>query len=318
MRKEGIILLKSGTSHRYFPVDDNVFATGFYLTGAGSERVGRGQPYPLPSHPDMYEFSWDTGRVLPEYQLVYIDRGKGVFESHETGKVKIHAGMAMLLLPNVWHRYRPNSTTGWNEYWISFNGQIPHIWQHAGVIDPASAVRQVYRRKTLANGMESIVQATVAESSDSFGPSFAALALLAGLFSRHEGGVTPQRRSSGAGKTPSSDDAVTNAALAIIWNYSHQDLSVSDIARQLGIARRTLERRFWAARSRTVLEELTVCRLARAQRMLRETQLPIKQIAYLAGFSSPTHLPTVFRRELNMSPQQFRTRPVNAAIKTAK
>ena len=148
------MFLKSGTSHGYFPVDDNVFTVGFYLTGAGVEHVEPHETYPLPSHPDMYEFSWNTGRVLPEYQLVYIGRGEGVFESRETGLVNIQGGMAMLLLPNVWHRYRPKPKTGWDEHWISFNGQIPHVWQQAGLLDPASAVWQTSRAKALANGMK--------------------------------------------------------------------------------------------------------------------------------------------------------------------
>lgn len=310
------MFLKSGTSHGYFPVDDNVFTVGFYLTGAGAEHVEPHETYPLPSHPDMYEFSWNTGRVLPEYQLVYIGRGEGVFESRETGLVNIQGGMAMLLLPNVWHRYRPKPKTGWDEHWISFNGQIPHIWQQAGLLDPASAIWQTSRTKALANGMKQIVKTAIAKTGDPFAASCAALALLAGLFGSDAKYFVPLIRRAGASKVPCSDDAVTHAALRIIWNYSHRHLSVSDIARQLGIARRTLERRFLAARKRTVLEELTACRLARAQRMLRETHLPIKHIAYAAGFSSPTHLPTVFQRELNMTPQQYRAGAVDTAIRT--
>ena len=92
---------------------------------------------------------------------------------------------------------------------------------------------------------------------------------------------------------------------------------------RLRIQRRTLARHFLSLRGCNVLEELTACRLARAQRMLRETRLPIKRIAYAAGFSSPTDLgacpsnrnpghyldrllAVVFRRELHTTPQQYR------------
>ncbi len=91
-----------------------------------------------------------------------------------------------------------------------------------------------------------------------------------------------------------------------VWNQSHRNLSVHDIARELGIQRRTLSRHFLSARGRNVLEELTACRVARAQRMLRGTRLPVKRIAYAAGFSSPTHLAVVFRRELGTTPQEYR------------
>ncbi len=305
------MLLKNDTTHGYFPVSDAVFATGFYLTGAGVERVGPNQAYPLTSHPDMYEFSWNTGRVLPEYQVVIIHSGEGEFESHETGLVRIHAGMAMLLLPDVWHRYRPNPKTGWEEFWISFNGQIPHIWQQAGVISPHSAVRNIVHTKLLVKNMEKIVESAVKSPGDGYAASFSALGVLAGILGRDTSAVAtnitrPARAEAKA--AAQSDDPVANAALGIIWNYSHQNLSVGRIARQLGVTRRKLERRFLAACNRTVLQELTACRLSRAQRMLRETHLPIKYIATAVGFSSPTHLPTVFRRELKITPRQYRAR----------
>jgi hypothetical protein len=64
---------KSDKLHSYFPVNEEAITIGLYITGVGTEHVGANQPYPNPSHPDMYEFSWNIGRVLPEYQLVYID-----------------------------------------------------------------------------------------------------------------------------------------------------------------------------------------------------------------------------------------------------
>ena len=303
------MLLKNDTTHGYFPVSDAVFATGFYLTGAGVERVGPNQSYPLSSHPDMYEFSWNTGRVLPEYQMVLIHSGEGEFESQETGLVQIHAGMAMLLIPDVWHRYRPNPKTGWEEFWISFNGQLPHIWQQAGVISPHSAVRSIAHAKSLVKKLEKIVESAVKNPADGYAASFSALAILAGILGRDASAAAaavsrPARAE--AGSPAPSDDAVANAALGVIWNYSHQNLSVGRIADQIGVTRRKLERRFLAACNRTVLQELTACRISRAQRMLRETHLPIKYIATAVGFSSPTHLPTVFRRELKTTPRQYR------------
>lgn len=153
------MIYKSDTIHGYFPVSDHDLAIGFYLTGAGTERVGCHQPYPLPSHPKMYEFSWESGRVLPEYQFVYISSGRGEFESHQSGPVAIRAGMAMLLMPDVWHRYRPDVKTGWTEYWVSFNGALPHFWQKAGLISPANPLLHIVRRKALNRKLKRIIQA---------------------------------------------------------------------------------------------------------------------------------------------------------------
>ncbi len=301
------------TTHGYFPVDDQVLATGFYLTGAGRERIGPHQHYPLPNHPDMYEFSWNTGRVLPEYQLVHIACGSGEFESRETGPVRIQSGMAMILMPDVWHRYRPDSKTGWEEYWISFNGQLPHLWQQAGVITPATAVWRVRRSKPMVKQLEHIVRIAAERSRDGLSPSFSALAILAGLFGQStqagpitENGVEQSSQAPRSNDAPRPNDPVVQAALGIIWNYSHRNLSVSQIAERIGVTRRKLERHFAAARNSSVLEELTTCRLLRAQRMLRETHLPIKYIARAAGFTSPEYMATVFGRQLHTTPRLCR------------
>ena len=131
--------MKSDTSFGYFPVNPTAIATGFYLTGAGVERIAPHASYPLPDHPEMYQFSWKTGRVLPEYQWVFLSSGHGEFESRETGGVHVQAGSALILLPDVWHRYRPKPHTGWTVYWLSFNGQVPHFWQQAGLLTPLCA-----------------------------------------------------------------------------------------------------------------------------------------------------------------------------------
>ena len=37
-----------------------------------------------------------------------------------------------LLFPGEWHTYKPDKNTGWNEYWIGFNGRIIDDWMNNG------------------------------------------------------------------------------------------------------------------------------------------------------------------------------------------
>ncbi|MGC9260257.1 MAG: helix-turn-helix domain-containing protein [Phycisphaerae bacterium] len=302
------MLTKSDTACGYFPVSDQAVSSGFYLTGAGVEHIKPGAPYPLPSHPDMYEFSWNIGRVLPEYQLIYVLTGAGEFESRETGLVKISPGTAMLLLPDVWHRYRPDPRIGWSDYWISFNGAIAHRWQQSGLLTPESAVvPHALHGRASVEILWNLVRAAMESSENPTATSLTALALLAGMLSESEIRHAP---TAGNNKQPSPSllhgDTLVRRALEVIWNHSHRNISSDRIAGQLGVTRRTLERHFALCHSRTVLEELTACRLARAKLMLRGTHLSIKRIAYATGFASVTHLGVVFRRKLNTTPAQYR------------
>ena len=68
--------------------------------------------HPDGNHPSRYPFSWDLGRKLDEYQLVYIASGAGVFEAERVGTVRVIPGTVFLLFPGVWHRYKPDLASG--------------------------------------------------------------------------------------------------------------------------------------------------------------------------------------------------------------
>jgi transcriptional regulator GlxA family with amidase domain len=82
-------------------------------------------------------------------------------------------------------------------------------------------------------------------------------------------------------------------------------LGVAEVAEQLGVSRRSLERAF-AAAGLGVLEEITRCRLNRAERLLRETQLSVQHIASLAGFGTVEQMRLRFHACHGCSPATFR------------
>jgi hypothetical protein len=79
-------------SFRYLPITPRTMRWGLYLTGCGHLCVPAHGPHPPRDHPNLYQFTWDRGRVLPEYQAVYLLQGKGTFESAPSGRRTIAAG----------------------------------------------------------------------------------------------------------------------------------------------------------------------------------------------------------------------------------
>ncbi len=106
---------------RYLPVSRRDERWGLYVTTAGQSRIPPQAAYPPSLHPRNYNFDWQHGRVLMDHQVVYISRGRGWFESHGTGRRRIESGDAFLLFPGLWHRYRPDRQTGWDEHWVGFS-----------------------------------------------------------------------------------------------------------------------------------------------------------------------------------------------------
>ena len=81
---------------------------------------------------------------------------------------------------------------------------------------------------------------------------------------------------------------------------------LSEVAARVGVGRRTLERAFAAAGSSTVLDEITRCRINRAERLLRETRLPVRQVARLAGFGTDEQMRLRFMERHGRPPAAWR------------
>src|SRR4051794_29443695 len=97
---------------RYVNVSPTDKLWGLYVRNAGTTHVLPGNLYLPKSDPIGDFFTWEDGRVLPDFQIVYITKGAGTFESgtgatksRRTQHRKIAAGSIFILFPGIWHRY---------------------------------------------------------------------------------------------------------------------------------------------------------------------------------------------------------------------
>ena len=98
---------------------------------------------PLVGHPESYYFNPDDGRILDNYQIVYISRGQGscVFQNGE--KLMLSMGTLLIIPPYTWHSYSPDKETGWHEYWIGLRGLDVDNWFHNGCLDMVKRVLDI-------------------------------------------------------------------------------------------------------------------------------------------------------------------------------
>ena len=102
-----------------------------------------------------------------------------------------------------------------------------------------------------------------------------------------------------------SDPDVSNA-LALIRANVGRRFRVTDIADNLGVPRRTLERKFHRELSTGIQDEIRRSRVEQAQMLLRETDMTLRAIAAKCGFANLTRLGVVFRRYTGTSPAVYR------------
>lgn len=113
-----------GVEFKYLIVNDMDQKYGLWVNTVGFQSIQPNSPYPLKDHPTGYFFNAQKGRILREYQLVYITKGRGVFSSETTPEKQVCKGRLMVLFPGQWHTYYPYVQTGWNEYYIGFEGAV--------------------------------------------------------------------------------------------------------------------------------------------------------------------------------------------------
>ncbi len=104
------------------------------------------------------------------------------------------------------------------------------------------------------------------------------------------------------------DDAEVVAAVRSIREHTGRPLRVADVILEVSIGRRSLERRFRKALGHGVAQEIRRTQMARAKRLLAETDLKVSAIAQQSGFYDARHMALVFRKELGMSASAFRQR----------
>ncbi|MHC4873339.1 MAG: helix-turn-helix transcriptional regulator [Planctomycetota bacterium] len=88
-------------------------------------------------------------------------------------------------------------------------------------------------------------------------------------------------------------------------NYQ-SNISIKSIAEEFSISYSQLRRLFSKATSITLSEYLRETRISNAQKMLLETDLPLKQIAHQTGFEDEFHFMRVFKKSTGITAGKFR------------
>lgn len=102
--------------------------------------------------------------------------------------------------------------------------------------------------------------------------------------------------------------AETRAKHMVAFIHAHyaENITIDDIAASANISRSECFRTFHARIHQKPIEYLIECRIANAQRMLRETNLPITDIASACGFNHSSYFCRLFKDKCGISPKAYR------------
>lgn len=281
---------------RYLPKlpDDDLW--GIAVRGAGRARSRRGNPYPPLGHPADHNFEWATGRVLQGFQIVFLSKGKGRFESRPTGLRPVEAGDAILVFPSIWHRYEPLQSTGWVEMWVELDGPVVEHLMGAGLFDETRAIAKLGNPGAFKGEMDRLLELVRGAAPGARAEAGAiGHLLLAQLITQH-----------GSARPASPAAEMVAAAERLLTTSIDHPEAMPEIARRLGVGYSHMRREF---RSRTGLSPkryLQRMRLERARRLLGSTHDSLEMIAERIGFCSAFHLSAAFKKEFGLPPRHWR------------
>jgi AraC-like DNA-binding protein len=286
-----------GINFKYLIVNDKDKYFGLWINTVGFQTIHKGEKYPTINHPAGYYFNVMQGRVLREYQLLYITKGEGYFESESIKKVKVEKGTLIMLFPNQWHSYYPTKNTGWNEYYIGFEGPIIDNIIQNSFFTPKNQILNIGFHENLVN---LFIRAIETAKED----KIASQQYLAGVVLHILGMILSVSKNNNL-EYGEKHQKMERAKIIMIENI-YKDIDSKDIAEKLNISYSWFRKIFKVYTGYAPAQYFQELKISKAKELLTDTTLSVKEIAFMLNYSSTEYFFSIFKRKTHSTPSEYR------------
>ncbi len=227
----------------------------------------------------------------------YSLRGTGVFRD-ASGEHMVEPGQGFLCEirdPDTAYYYPPESTEEWEFVYLCFGGQsatelVREITERYGPIFEVPMTDPIIQRMLGFERYDGVHREMPA-------PQGAAIVyeLLTGLSARRE-----------AEWRDDAANLLVRRAREVVAESDDPGLNATELAEALGVSREHLTRVFGQETGATPYQYIVRQRMLRACRLLKDSNLSVKEISAQMGYSDPAHFNRVFRQTVLMPPSEFR------------
>lgn len=286
----------SEINYKYLTTNKTDIDWGIFLKVAGFTANPPNAPYPMTQHPSGYHFSWIKGRILDEYQISYITKGKGILETKDQA-YEIKAGTVFMILPGQWHRYKPDPSTGWDEYYVGFHGTyVSQIFNQPFYKNSSNAF-PVGHNITLLNSFKDIIEKVKDEhpgfQQQTAGRVMNILGEIVAVVKNQEfEGKEIEKR--------------IKEAQCDIRERLDQSLNLEIFAQRYQMSYSYFRKLFKTYTGLSPAQYHLQLRLQKARDLISSTDNSVKDIAFSLGFESQFHFSKIYKKKFGFSPNKTR------------
>lgn len=285
------------TSIKYFVNDEADSGKNLFISSVGFEEIPSNSRYPTLNHSAEYYFNPEKGRLLKEYQLVYIIDGEGVLETRSGGLFSIKRGMMFVLFPSEWHTYYPNYKTGWNQYWIGFNGPDIESWMTGEYCSKENPVFKVGINEEIVSLFRKAIEVANEEQTLYQRVLGGLVNYLVGLMCSIDKNISVK-----------NDDFSSKIeyACVLMRELIDQPVSMQEIAKKSGMGYSLFRKLFKERVHFAPAQYFQNLKIQKAIELLTTTTIPVKEVAYRLNFETPAYFSAQFKKQTGKSPTEYR------------
>ncbi len=284
--------------YKYIQVNQDYAFEELIVLNAGHTHIEPDTVYPPGRHPDHHKFSFNAGRVVDEYQLIYITGGKGVLQTQSGGKFDINAGDGFFLFPGEWHRYKPDAGAGWTESWVGFKGNNSFLRSSEHLLSRKNPVFRIGMDDRLIRQLSNIFEVV---KSDFVGAEY----LLSGSVIFLIGHILTHLKRQELKITRQTDEIIMTAKSLLESRFSEK-VNLEDIASHLNISYVWFRTYFKKHTGFSPYDYLLNIRINHARLLLKNSRISVKEISQSSGFESQQQFSKTFKKKTGLTPMEFR------------
>jgi len=285
--------------YKYLPVSKEDESWGLTVLNTGCTRIEAARDYPYKNHPSHHNFNWKSWRRLEEYQVIYITNGQGIFESESFSQAKVKAGTLIILFPNEKHRYKPDSNTGWDEYWVGIKGVIIDNLLSAGYLSPDNPCHYIGFNDGIISLYNLIIEKTKQERSG-YQPfiSGIVLHLIGNCHSIIKQSIVEN----------SEEEVIIDRARLLFRSNINNAYSPEQAAKELNVGYSWFRKRFKSYTGLSPGQYYLQLKIEKAKDLLTNSNMRIKEISIELNFDSTLYFSKMFKEKTGFNPTDYRDR----------